>query len=70
MERYTLSVYSPGRDYAGLAARDYDAPRMAGTLDTFLADQPGDVRGEELLRFAPCELTLHDGHRLRVSIDS
>lgn len=75
---YTVALFSPGRNHAGLVGRDMDFEQAAENVKNIILGQfedrtpsKADERSAEreglaLVAYAPSSITLHDGHRVTI----
>lgn len=79
---YSISIFSPGRNYAGLVGRSMNVATAAACVANIIL---GDIEGREpldsersvakrnaraLLAYAPSSITLDSGHRLTIDPES
>lgn len=66
---YLISIYSPGKDYAGFVNRSKSVEQAAETIAMFGAESlPFDVDFEGIVKLAPASVTLPDGYRIAVDV--
>lgn len=66
---YLISIYSPGKSYAGFVNRSKSVEQAAETIAMFGVESlPFAVDFEGVVRLAPASVTLPDGYRIDVDL--